>query len=231
MAGLRRRMWFVSCALGLLLTLQTAPAFGDLYTFTIDPTKSSITFTDFGVGTPFEGTFSLDLAGSSPTWEGSVALGTVSAVNTAPVVLVPGLVEVAVGGLQLTDFDDGTVDTGTLVYDGNTHIATGVVNTELKVFVAGGAINLDGWQGKGNWVVEVSDDNWIGATVPGPVEARLKLTDSITDPNVGTIRFEVQLVGAAVPEPATWALLLMGGLFMSIVPARRAWTKRRRPAA
>ncbi len=212
-------------AIAIVLMALAAPAFGDLYTFNIDQSKSTFDFFNGSYVTRMAGTFSLNLDGSSPTWAGTAELESVDAVSLDLLQII--IYNIQAGNLKLLDFDEGDNDSGTLTYDSGTHIASGTVNTEVWVdYLIDPDDASSGWEGPFDWTVEVSDDDYIGSAEPGwTPEARLTMSGSIGS-DIGPIPFNVELVGAAapIPEPATMTLLL-GGMLM-VLPI--AWRRRRR---
>jgi hypothetical protein len=215
----------------IVLVALAAPARADLHTFQIDETKSSAEFfleiqgnlVSLGA-TALDGTFQLELGGSSPDWSGSVQMVGVDAWSLDLVSLL-NTYTIQAGNLRLLDFDNGGNDTGTLT--GGPPIASGVVNTEFYLYtiIDEETDPIDDWQDAADWNVEVSDDDYLGAAEPGwTPEARLRLQGSIGS-DLGPIPFVVDLVGAEVPEPGTLTLLL-GGMLM-VLPL--AWRRRRRP--
>lgn len=208
----------------IIFILVAAPAFGDLHTFTIDEGQSTVSFDVTGLGggvvtSGVEGTFVLELEGSSPDWSGRVEMETVNAWNLELINLLNVYI-IQPGNLKLLDFDENDNTFGTL---SGTPIASGTVHTGVyvKAIFEGGVTPLDEWLDPVDWTVEVSDDNYIGSKEPGwSPEARLAMTGAIGS-DAGNIPFSVQLVGAQVPEPGTMTILLCGLLVGLPVALRR----------
>ncbi len=212
-------MWRRSCAAAMIVLMSMAvPAFGGVYTFEIDETKSTCSLAQSVTG--MEGTFSLDLDGSSPTWAGTVALTGINAWNLGRVSVGP--FNIQPGNLQLLGVNSKGTDTGTLAYAPGTHIATGTVNTDIDIKVIfESSAPLAGWRGPFPWTVEVSDDDWIGSKEKGwTPEARLSMTGEIREGGM-TVPFTLRLVGAVVPEPATWMLMGLGMIGLWAVARRK----------
>ncbi len=210
-----RWIWVVGVAAAV-----TAPAMAlDTYTFTVDSGKSSLTITippplGFGgVGTsPVTGTYSLKLAAPSGSWNVLAELDTVNTLNTVAynIATIYGPLVINAGDFKLLDWNQnkGAIPQTTLA--GGPPISSGSLNTAVYRSILSNLAGLDINWTMMTWNIQVADDNNLGVAGVGPVESHVSAHYVAGN----GIIYDIDLWGQGVPEPATLALLGLGGLAM-----------------
>ncbi|HPD31377.1 MAG TPA: PEP-CTERM sorting domain-containing protein [Phycisphaerae bacterium] len=216
-----------------LVAVLVVPAVGAYqYDFTLDQSRSNITITlpIFAGGatatSPLSGTYSMMLDSPSGTyntrdWNVQASLKTISATNTAQMILISVpyniYVQVDPGDFRAMDWNQnkGAIPSTTLA--GGPNISSGDLSTDilLSIYneVTHSYVTRNGAAGEWfmmNWTLQVSDDDWLGVAGTGDVESCV--TATYYDQNL--IKYVTKLYGRGtlIPEPATLALLGLGGL-------------------
>ncbi len=209
-------------------------------TFVIDSSQSTVAVTITGGGanptmdsSPMSGDFTLVLgnpvAGTPNTWNSNVELETILASADNPLSIGTGFVQIDIDVLAFSDFDQNNADSTLLA--GGPPISSGSLSTEIfyetqgtaTVFGTTGEFDLSDWTDAIDWEISVADDNFLGATTPGNLEASIMGSALIPLLDGGNIFVEVslELLGstqytpAAVPVPA--AIWLFGPGLLGLV--------------
>jgi hypothetical protein len=185
-------------------------------------------------------TLDTDTSIAPSNWNMPLTAETISAQSTTTLVFGFGA---QTGTIQpfagtFTDLDRYDND-GPITMAGGPPISSGTLTTDLKIYILGtmpalmssgnphGTFLLNEWLEDLPWQVQVADDNYLGVTVASSIESKLSMyaVYPVVAGGVTTyLDVSMKLAGAGPlsfpPEPATGALLVLGGL--ALLNRRRA---------